>query len=137
MVIGILVGIVLMLIAGAIIVGDYGNETAGFVAAALAVVVFGLTFTLGQAYHNQRTIECTIVDKDRGVGQDGTSEYRVYTEQCGTFVNQDSLFRGKFNSGDIQGQLQVGETYELEVAGARFPLFSMFPNIFEVRPIAN
>lgn len=88
------------------------------------------------SFYNERTLTCTVTEKDRGYNQDsGSSEYRVYTEECGTFSNEDSLLRGKFNSGDVQGQLEEGETYELTVVGPRIPFLSAFPNILEVRPV--
>lgn len=103
-----------------------------------AIVIIGLILGLGvfPSFYNEHTVECTITDKDRGHNQEtGSSEYRIYTEQCGTFSNEDSLLRGKFNSGDVQGQLQEGETYDITVVGPRIPFMSTFPNILEVRPV--
>jgi len=98
-------------------------------------LVFGSLFTSYSINHyNERTIECSVTDKDRGVNKNGGSNYRVYTD-CGTFVNEDSIWRGKFDSGDIQGEIQIGKTYEFTVAGPRFGPFSMFPNIYGVEEV--
>lgn len=101
------------------------------------VVILGLIVGLGiyPSFYNERTITCTVTDKDRGMDSEGNSNYRVYTEQCGTFSNEDSFLRGKLDSGDVQGQLEEGQTYELTVVGPRIPFMSVFPNILEVQPV--
>ena len=138
MVIGVIVGLFLVLVAAFMFFAKDDMFAGAASLLVVGLIITGVSLSAGSAYYNERTLECTIVDKDRGYNASTKSnEYRVYTEQCGTFLNQDSIFRGKFNSGDVQGQLQVGETYELVVAGPRIGLFSMFPNIFEVRPVGN
>lgn len=99
------------------------------------LVVLGIFFGgIFPSFYNERTLECTVTEKDRGYNQEsGSSQYRVYTEECGTFSNEDSMLRGKFSSGDVQGSLKVGETYTLTVVGPRIPFMSTFPNILEVR----
>lgn len=41
----------------------------------------------------------------------------------------DSLLLWRFNSADLYDQIQVGETYEFEIAGSRNYLFNWYPNI--------
>lgn len=103
--------------------------------AAGVVLIVGLILALGiwPSFYNERTLDCTVTDKDRGYNQETkSSEYRVYTKECGTLSNEDSLLRGKFDSGDVQGQLEEGKTYSITVVGPRVPFLSVFPNILEV-----
>ena len=51
------------------------------------------------------------------------------------FENTDNLFRGKFNSSNIQGQLKMGYTYKLTVVGYRIPFFSWYENIISVAEV--
>lgn len=87
---------------------------------------------LYRANYNNHVTTCTVESKDRGMSHDGKSHYRVYTKQCGVLANEDQMFVGKFNSADIQGQLEPGHTYRLRVTGWRLPFFSSFPNIISV-----
>ncbi len=93
---------------------------------------FIVAVPVGKATYNPQTLTCTVTDKDRGSNGGG---YRIYTEECGTLGNQDSLWRGKFDSADFQGRIQIGNTYEFELAGPRFGLFSWFPNVYAVVPV--
>lgn len=87
------------------------------------------------AYHgSQETVTITVLDKERvcSTSSEGSScEYRVYAEGE-TFKNGDSLLFTKFDSADIQGRLQEGDSYDVTVVGWRIPFFSMFRNIIEV-----
>lgn len=96
--------------------------------AALALVGGALSFAY--AHHNDHTTECTITGTDRGA-DDGS--YRVYTQECGTLANTDSLWHGKWNSADLQGQLTEGETYTVRIVGWRNGFFSTFPNLIEIQ----
>lgn len=87
-------------------------------------------------YAQVDTQTCTVTGKDRtSTGTQGQSDARVYTEQCGTLVVADSIIHPRFNSADLYGSLEVGKTYEMEVYGWRFGLFSMFPNILEAEEV--
>lgn len=78
----------------------------------------------------------TITDKER-IYQAEESKYLVFGEDAnGTslvFENTDSLFHGKWNSSNIQGQLKEGNTYTIKVYGYRIPILSMYENIIEVK----
>lgn len=128
-----LVSVVLFLVGALLFIVRESNV--GVALCFIAVLGGGGFITLAKAHHNERTIECTVTEKDRSANRDGGSNYRVYTEECGVFVNEDSFLRGKFDSADIQAEIKVGNTYELTVAGPRFGLFSWFPNIFDVREV--
>lgn len=80
-------------------------------------------------YHNQQTVRITVSDKERVVDQDGGSaRYLIYTPNE-TFENTDALWVGKFNSGDVYGQLERGKQYDCLVMGYRFQYFSTYRDI--------
>jgi hypothetical protein len=112
-----------------------GSTTA--FAAFFAGLVMVLAMLGAVAYYNtQETIEATINDKERvcsSSGEGTSCAYRVYTD-TEVFVNKDSLLFRKWNSADVQGQLEAGRSYELTVVGWRIPFFSAFRNIVEVTP---
>lgn len=108
--------------------GVAGVLLVGLVIAAVAVIAYN------SARWHDHVATCTITGKDRGYNQQtGSSNYRIYTAQCGTLANTDSMAFGKFNSGDVQGRLVEGHTYRLRIAGWRQPLLSAFPNIISVQ----
>lgn len=87
---------------------------------------------------NEHVSECTIKRVDRvSTGSKGSSDMRIYTEQCGVLGNSDALFEGKFDSADIYGALEPGHTYKLRIAGWRVPFLSAFPNILEIEGEVN
>ena len=78
---------------------------------------------------NDRDVTFTVKDKER-VTQGDSSYYLVYTDN-GVYQNVDSVFEGKHNSSDVQGDLEKGETYTCHVQGYRKGILSMYPNIIE------
>ena len=84
---------------------------------------------------NDTEYTVTVTDKERVVGND-SSYYLIFTEdQNGevlVFENTDNIFRGKFDSSNIQGELKIGSTYNITVVGYRIPFLSMYQNIIEI-----
>lgn len=95
-----------------------------FVAVIATFIVVGVNST-----HVATTTNCHVTDKDRGVNRDGSSNVRVYTDNCGVFTVADNLFTGNVTSADTYGSIQVGQTYDFTTRGKRIPIFSSFPNI--------
>jgi hypothetical protein len=86
------------------------------------------------AYLTDETITVTIKDKERIVTGSGTgisSKFLVYTDGE-VFENTDSLWYWKWDSADVQNELEVGQTYTVKVYGWRVPFLSMFRNVVEV-----
>ena len=87
---------------------------------------------------NDTEYTVTITDKERVVESD-SSYYLIFTEdQNGevlVFENADNIFRGKFDSSNIQGELKIGCTYNITVVGYRIPFLSMYQNIIEIEHI--
>lgn len=95
------------------------------------IVIYLAASSLGAAFYNEHTATCTVSRMDRG-GGDNSSRYRIYTNQCGVLVDDDSLLRGKTNSADVWSEISVGHTYRLRIIGYRLGLTSNFPNILAV-----
>lgn len=97
----------------------------------LALLIVGVNIAV---YQNTNTYEITVTDKE--TKKDGeTSKYLIFAEVDGeskVFKNTDALFAGKFNSSDLQGELKVGERYEVKTIGFRIPILSSYENIVEV-----
>lgn len=104
------------------------------VIASLAFIVAIFGFGLINATHVEHQT-CTVTDKDRTRGSEGSSDARIYTKDCGTLHVGDSWLEWTFNSADTYGQIERGKTYEVKTRGFRVPFFSMFPNVVEVKQL--
>lgn len=103
----------------------------------LALLILAPTFYLVAAYQNEKSIVCTVEDKDRASNGDGGSDMRVYTSECGNLVVKDALFRGNFHASDTYADIEVGQTYRFVTIGFRIPFLSEFPNIVEVAGVSR
>lgn len=97
-----------------------------------AVLVFGIIWTIA-ARSSVREVTCTVQSVDRTSDGNGGSDARIYTKECGVLENTDAWPFFKFDSADVQSQLKPGQVQTFEVAYWRIPLFSMFPDIIEVK----
>ena len=108
-----------------------------FIALAVIVALALAGFAAVSYYSEDTHRDCVVTDKDRTTKSDSegnmSSDARVYTENCGTFVVADTLIKGKFNSADTFGSIEEGGTYTFTTIGYRFGLTSSFPNIIEVQ----
>ncbi len=116
---------------------DIGKKVRRMAFGVGAVALIGGLF--GGPHLDRDSYTVTVTDKERVVkknGETSSSKYLVFTElqdgQTRVFENTDSFLEMKFNSSDIQGQLQEGGTYEIETYGWRIPMFSMYENIVGV-----
>lgn len=98
----------------------------------IVFIISMLILTVAPAFYSTNYTNLTVVDKSYSGEADG---YIVWFEdENGTqyeFENADSLLRGKFNSGTVQGKLKEGNTYNITTTGWRIPIFSAYPNIIE------
>lgn len=115
----------------------YGMATGTKVLIAVIAVVllFGMSTCSVQYYSEDTHENCVVDEKDRTQNSDGSSDARVYTENCGVFQVADSWIKGEVNSADTFGSIDEGKTYNFTTIGWRFGLFSMFPNIIEVEEV--
>lgn len=89
---------------------------------------------------NDTDYTITVTDKERVYSsRRKTSKYLIFAEDKDknslVFENTDCLFRGKWNSSNIQGKLKEGHAYNITVVGFRIPILSMYQNIIEVKEI--
>ena len=103
------------------------------------IAVFGLhACATSVAQGNTHTEVVTVCDKgsvQTGSGDSRSHEFRLYTSGA-TYVVKDYYGSDgvRFNSADIYGRIQVGETYIFKSYGYRIPWMSYFWNITEVIP---
>lgn len=95
-------------------------------------LVFAVSWSIA-AWSSQREVTCTVQHVDRVSDGNGGSDARIYTKECGVLENTDAIPFLKFDSADVQGQLREGQVQTFKIAYWRIPLFSMFPDILEVK----
>jgi len=101
---------------------------------AIALLLF-LIMYIPRAYRGSVTV--IIKDKERINYEDEgqpKSKYLVYSDDE-VFENIDDWFYFKFNSSDIYGQLNQGETYKIWVSGWRIHIFSSYRNIISIEKV--
>lgn len=124
-----------------------GITSTGISFISLLVFVAIIVTTLVVTSYNDHSYVVTISDKERVVTSSSggnssiSSKYLIFcTDKDGNdrvLENTDSFLRFKFNSSDIYGQLEVGQTYQVTVVGYRIPFFSTYENIIEIEEISN
>lgn len=97
-----------------------------------ALSIFIVWSVWGVAYRHEHWATCMVTDKDRG--GDGNS-YRIYTSDCDTLANEDSLFRAKWNSSNLWQHIEPGKKHRFLIVGSRVPFFSQFANVLDVQPV--
>ena len=105
----------------------------------IIAVIFGGILS-GAIYVNTITgtsESCVVTGKDRTQDSEGNSQARVYTENCGTLKVADSIVDGQWNSADVYGGIQEGNTYDFNTRGVRIPFLSAFPNIIKVTEVSK
>lgn len=96
-----------------------------------ALVILLLPIKIWIHFSTLETVSVLIQDKERittGSGQTAESKYLVFTD-TETFENTDSWLALKFNSSDVYGYIQEGQTCDFQVTGFRIPFFSSYRNI--------
>ncbi len=101
----------------------------------IIIVIAVLLFAYPVGYKNSsETINITVKEKERAVtgsGNSMSSKFLVYCEGE-VFENTDSWMFFKFNSSDLENELEAGKTYTVTVAGWRIPFWSSYRNIIEI-----
>lgn len=97
----------------------------------IVLLLFLIVFPIVQNF-NEQTYTITVTDKER-INDSDSSKYLVFGKtpngETMVFENTDALLRGKFDSSNIYGNLEIGKTYELTVVGFRVPFLSWYQNI--------
>lgn len=106
------------------------------IAVVLAVVI-GIAWSVAIPFTTRATAVVQVTDKEpviEGLDGDVSSKYLVFTKHqpSGTievFENTDVFLLVKFNSSDLQAELEVGSTCLIDVIGYRVPFLSWYRNI--------
>ena len=112
------------------------EEKLGLVTLIIIILLVGggiYLCTLG--YQNKQIYQCEV--KEKWVKSSGNSQ--KYNVKCGDTIYEitDLLFKGKFNSSDIYGALEVGKKYEIETTGYRIPFLSDYQNINKYKELVE
>ena len=95
----------------------------------IVFLIFGVFITAWD-YQNTHTETITVTDKSVYPGQ--REKWLIYTKNE-VYCIQDLFYAGFFSSSDVYNAIQIGETYEVLVSGARWPLISKYKNIRAVK----
>lgn len=108
------------------------DHAVGVVITVVIVIVVILMVRPIDKATNIRTIEGVVTDKV--VKSD---KYMVFVDdgsgEVMSFEVTDSLLRGRFNSSDTWGNIEVNRTYIFEIGGSRWEIFSCYPNIYSAK----
>ena len=101
----------------------------------ITIMLLPLCLTGCVGYMNEQTVQCVV--KDKWIKRPSDHEDELYLVNCGgtTYKITDLLWKGKFNSADIYGNLEIGKKYELNVSGYRWSYFSEYQNINDYKEI--
>ena len=95
----------------------------------LIVMIICVSCTGCIGYMNEQKVECII--KDKWIKRPSGDDDELYLVNCGgtTYKVEELLFKGKFNSADIYGNLEIGKKYKITTTGYRLGYFSEYQNI--------
>ena len=104
---------------------------AGIIAFLILVGVGSIVLQILQ-YNHKETFNGEITEKYNK--RDGDSDkFFIVLDDNKVIENSDILFKGKFNSADIQAKLKVGDKVEVKTIGYRVHLLSMYPTMYEMK----
>ena len=96
--------------------------------------------TLCLPYYTKITERLEVIDKYVKTEGENDVFYVVGKKSNGkieVFSNSDSFHFFKFNSADVQQQIDIGKEYECGVYWMRIPLLSMYRNIINAKPVSD
>jgi len=104
------------------------SKNAGCVLILIAITFLSyLSWSVYYTYGTAGAVTATI--KDKYTKRSGESDYFYIAIDQGVFINRDSTLQWKFDSADVNAELEVGKTYHIHYYGWRWPFFSWYPNI--------
>lgn len=87
---------------------------------------------------NDHTYDVTVTGKEHVTKGDG-SDYLIFcqTTDKKTLVlrNSDNMFRGKYNSSDLYGEIEEGKNYHVNVVGYRVQFLDWYENILSLEEV--
>jgi len=83
---------------------------------------------------NPEKVKIKVKDYER-IYNENNSYYLIFTDK-GVFKNGDNYFYFKFNSSDIQNQIEKNYCYNIKVRFWRVPFLSMYKNIMKLEKVS-
>ena len=87
-------------------------------------------------YKNKEIYTGEITDKYNKRSYD-TDDFYIILDNKKVIANTDLIFKGKFNSADIQAQLKVGEKVKVKTIGYRIPFLNFYPKLYEIEKLES
>ena len=100
------------------------------VVAVIAIILISIPISCVASKSNQEDVNITVKEKIVK-NTSKSSKYLIFTNGE-VFENTDDIVFLKYNSSDIQSQLEVGKSYNVRVAGFRVPFLSWYRNIIKI-----
>lgn len=99
----------------------------------LILLIGGPIFTIAE-YNHKEIYTGKITDKYNKRSYD-TDDFYIILDNKKVIANTDLIFKGKFNSADIQAQLKVGEKVKVKTIGYRVPFLNFYPKLYEIEKV--
>lgn len=110
------------------------NRVLGVISIGIVIVILLIAIPCWKSYYSEKTYTATVTDKDIK-NYDSSSKFLVFTKTedgvTRVFSMEDTLIKGRWNTADDYGKIEVGETYTFTVIGWRIPFMSEYENIIE------
>lgn len=104
----------------------------GIVIALVIIIVGAIVLKVATiGYSNKEVIAIEV--KDKYIKRDNKSDiYMIVDTDNNTYQISDLFWIGKFNSTDLYNELEIGQTYLVEITGVRNQFLSWYPNINKI-----
>ncbi|EVV68997.1 phage protein [Staphylococcus aureus W29651] len=100
---------------------------------ALLLVITLPIYTVA-SYQHKETHQGTITDK-YNKRQDKEDKFYIVLDNKQVIENSDLLFKGKFDSADVQARLKIGDKVEVKTIGYRIHFLNLYPVLYEVKKV--
>ncbi|PTK44474.1 hypothetical protein [Staphylococcus hominis] len=97
----------------------------------LLVLLIGGPIYMIAEYKHKETYIGEITDKYNKRGYK-TDRFYIVLDNKKVIENTDLIFKGRFNSADVQATLHVGEKVKAKTIGFRIPIISSYPKMYEI-----
>ena len=95
----------------------------------LALLVSSVVYTIA-AYNHTQEYKGTITEKyNKRTNKE--DKFYIILDNKTVIKNSDLLFKGKFDSAEIQAKLKVGDEVTIKTVGFRIPILSTYPILYE------
>lgn len=112
---------------------DKGISLLGLLGLCIGLIILVFDFHFAFYKITETTETLTVTDKYVKNGND-RSIYLIQTDK-GVYEITDTWVYFRWDSSDLYGAIEVGETYECKVCGKRIPFLSWYKNIITAEPV--